>query len=84
MTISPVIEARRPTLPWIAGALSPLAPLSRMKPRIACDPSPSSALAQTTKTSATGELVIHIFEPLSDQPPSTFLARVTMLPGSEP
>ena len=33
--------ARNPTLPWMAGALRPFAPLSRMKPRIA----PSSSLA---------------------------------------
>ncbi len=36
-------------------------PFSRMKPRIV---SPSS-LAHTTKTSAIGELVIHILAPLS-------------------
>ena len=36
-------------------------PFSRMKPRIA----PSSSLAQTTNTSAIGELVIHILAPLS-------------------
>jgi hypothetical protein len=35
MTISPVIEARRPTLPWIAGADRPFQPLSSTKPRIA-------------------------------------------------
>jgi hypothetical protein len=60
MTISPVTEARRPNLPWMAGADSPFQPFSSTKPRIA----PSSSLAHTTKTSATGELVIHIFEPL--------------------
>ncbi len=35
-------------------------------------PAPSSSLAQTTKTSAIGELVIHVLEPLSTQPPGTF------------
>ncbi len=59
-TISPVMEARRPTLLWIAGAERPFMPLSRMKPRIA----PSSSLAQTTNTSAMGELVIHILAPV--------------------
>jgi hypothetical protein len=62
MTISPVIEARRPTLPWMAGAERPFQPFSRMKPRMM----PSSVFAQTTKTSAMGELEIHIFEPESE------------------
>jgi hypothetical protein len=59
MTISPVIEARSPTLPWMAGAVSPLNCFSSTKPLIA----PSSSFAQTTNTSAMGELEIHIFEP---------------------
>ena len=59
MTISPVIEARRLNLPSIFGAVSPFMPISRMKPRI----SPPSSLAQTTKRSAMGELVIHILVP---------------------
>ncbi len=80
MTISPVIEARSENLPSILGALSPFMPFSSMKPRM----TPSSVLAQTTKTSAIGELEIHILAPLSTQPPSTFLARVFMPPGSEP
>ena len=45
---------------------------------------PPSSLAHTTNTSAIGELLIHIFEPFSTKPPSTRLARVIMLPGSEP
>jgi hypothetical protein len=61
ITISPVMEARRPTLPWILGADRPFQPFSSTKPRIA----PSSSLAQTTNTSATGELVIHILLPVS-------------------
>ena len=36
-------------------------PFSSTKPRI----SPASSLAQTTKTSAMGELVIHILAPFS-------------------
>ena len=36
-------------------------PFSSTKPRLA----PSSSLAQTTNTSATGEFVIHIFAPVS-------------------
>ena len=46
MTISPVIEARKASLPSILGALSPSIPLSRMNPRI----TPSSSFAQTIKT----------------------------------
>ena len=62
MTISPVIDARRPTLPWMAGAVRPFQPFSRMKPRIML----SSVFAQTTKTSAMGVLVIHILLPESE------------------
>ncbi|MNC89541.1 hypothetical protein D3C83_54900 [compost metagenome] len=59
ITISPVIEARRPTLPWMAGAARPFIPLSRTKPRIC-----SFSFAQTTNTSAIGELEIHVFAPV--------------------
>ena len=59
--ISPVMDARSASLPSIFGALSPGMPFSRMKPRILS----SSVLAQTTKTSAMGLLVIHILAPLS-------------------
>ena len=45
---------------------------------------PSSFLAQTTKTSAMGELEIQFFAPERRKPPSTVRARVVMLPGSEP
>jgi hypothetical protein len=40
----------------------PFQPFSRMKPRIC----PPSSLAQTTNTSATGLLLIHILLPLSE------------------
>jgi hypothetical protein len=60
ITISPVIDVRRPTLPWIFGADRPLEFFSKTKPRIA----PSSSLAQTTNTSAIGEFEIHIFVPV--------------------
>ena len=63
MTISPVIEARSDSLPPIFGAERPFMPFSSTKPRIS---SPCAAdFAQTTKTSAIGELEIHIFEPVS-------------------
>ena len=45
---------------------------------------PPSSFAQTTNTSAIGELEIHIFAPESLKPPSTLFARVTIEPGSEP
>ena len=61
MTISPVIDARSDSLPVSLGVVSPSMPRSRMKPRIV----PSSSLAQTTITSASGALEIHILEPLS-------------------
>jgi hypothetical protein len=53
--------ARSPTLPWIAGVDRPGIPRSSTKPRI----EPPSSLAQTTNTSAIGELVIHILLPES-------------------
>jgi hypothetical protein len=59
ITTSPVIEVRRPTLPWMAGAERPFMPLSRMKPRMS-----SPSFAHTTNTSAIGEFEIHIFEPV--------------------
>ncbi|MNT28791.1 hypothetical protein D3C72_1645020 [compost metagenome] len=64
-TISPVIEVRRPTLPWMAGADRPFQPFSRIKPRMSSLPSSPCSLAQTTNTSAIGELVIHILAPVS-------------------
>src|SRR5471032_167985 len=67
----------------MAGAVSPFQPFSRMKPRIRSRPS-SSSFAHTTNTSAIGEFEIHIFWPELEKPPSTFLARVVMLAGSEP
>ena len=62
MTISPVIEARRESLPPTFGAERPFIPFSSTKPRIL--PPCASDFAQTTKTSAIGEFVIHIFEPV--------------------
>jgi hypothetical protein len=63
ITISPVTEARRLNFSSIFGADRPGAPLSSTKPRIL--PSWASDFAQTTKTSAIGELVIHILLPVS-------------------
>jgi hypothetical protein len=54
MTIIPVTEALRENLPSILGVDKPFMPRSMMKPRTF----PSSHLAQTTATSASGELVI--------------------------
>src|SRR4029078_10164095 len=82
ITTSPVIEARSDSFSLIFGALSPLEHFSSTKPRIL--PSCASDLAQTTNTSAMGELVIHILVPDSRYPPCTFCARGRMPPGSEP
>jgi hypothetical protein len=54
-----VIEVRKPTLPWIAGAESPFAPFSARKPRMR----PSSVFAQMRKRSAIGALLIQVLEP---------------------
>ena len=45
---------------------------------------PWSSLAQTTNTSAIGELEIQVFAPDRLNPPDTLRARVTIEPGSEP
>ena len=58
--IMPVTLARRLNLPSIFGVVKPFMPRSTRKPRRM----PSSSLAQTTATSAIGELVIQVFEPL--------------------
>ncbi len=63
MTTSPVIEARKESLPPTFGAERPFMPFSRMKPRISL--SCATDFAQMTKTSAIGEFEIHILEPVS-------------------
>lgn len=60
ITISPVMEALRESFPFILLAWRPFIPFSRTNPRI----TPLSSFAQTTNTSAIGELVIHILEPV--------------------
>ena len=79
-TSSLVTEARRLHLPVIFGAVKPGVPFSTRKPR-----TPSSVLAQTTATSATLPLVIHILLPLMRHLPlPSRTARVRMPPGLEP
>src|SRR5687767_15228318 len=73
------MEVRRPTLPWMAGALRFLKDFSSTKPRMS-----SPSFAHTTNTSAIGELEIHVFVPVRLYPPGTFFARVCIEPGSEP
>ena len=80
--ISPVTEARSESLPSIFGAVRPFMPFSSTKPRIF--PPCASDFAQTTKTSAIGALVIHIFAPLRRYPVAVFSARVFIPAGSEP
>ena len=70
---------RSDNFPLISGAVKPFIPFSRMNPRI----TPSN-LAQTTAMSQTGELVIHIFEPLRIYPSRTGSALVRIDPGSDP
>ena len=78
--IMPVADARSENLPSIFGALSPFIPRSRMNPRM----SPASSFAHTTSTSASGELVIQVFDPFSTYPPSTRFARERIDAGSDP
>jgi hypothetical protein len=56
-----VIDARSESFCFICGADRPFMPFSSTKPRIL--PSCASDFAQTTNTSAIGELVIHILAP---------------------
>jgi hypothetical protein len=75
--IIPVQEALNENFPSILGAVNPSISFSRIKPLI----TPSS-LAQTTKISAMGELVIQHLVPFNKYPPETFSAFVLKLPGS--
>ncbi len=80
ITISPVIEALRDSFPWIVLADKPFMPFYKTKPLI----SPFSSLAHTTKTSAIGELVIHILDPFKTYSFPYNFALVFIDPGSEP
>src|ERR1700761_3989252 len=60
-------------------AVNPGVLVGTMKPR-----TPSSVAAQTTATSATDPLVIHILRPLSTQSDPSRRARVVIEAGSEP
>lgn len=59
-TISPVVEALNDSFPLITFADNPFIPFSNMNPLI----SPFSSFAHTTNTSAIGELVIQVLDPL--------------------
>ena len=61
---------------WV---VKPLVPFGTRKPR-----TPSSVCAQTTATSETEPLVIHIFCPCRIQSEPSRRARVRIEPGSEP
>jgi hypothetical protein len=71
--MEPVIEALRESLPSIAGVANApgctlsTAARSMRKPRTA--PLSASARAHTKATSAIGELVIHVLEPLRTHSP---------------
>ena len=79
-TSSAVTEARSDILCLISGAVKPGVSVGTTKPR-----TPSSVRAQTTATSATEPLVIHILVPV-EHPVAAVAhgARVRMPPGSEP
>ena len=79
MAISPVAEARSENLPSVFAVVSPLSPRSRIKPRTV-----PSSFAQTIKTLAMGAWVIQVLLPDKTKPPSVFLARLAIAPGSEP
>ncbi len=72
-------EARSDSLCLISGAEKPGVSVGTTKPR-----TPSSVWAQTTATSATEPLVIHILRPSRIQSLPSRRARVRMEPGSEP
>lgn len=80
MLMSPVMDALKDSLPLILLATSPFIPFSRMNPLM----SPFSSLAHTTKTSAIGEFVIHIFWPVRTYSFPSSLALHFIPPGSEP
>ena len=78
-TSSEVTEARSDPLCLISGAENPGVAVGTTNPRM-----PSSVRAQTTATSATVPLVIHIFRPLSTQSSPDLDAEVRIDAGSEP
>ena len=78
-----MIEARSDSFLPILGAEKPGVSVGTRKPRMPLAPS-SSVCAQTTATSATEPLVIHILVPLSTQSSPSRLARVRMPAGLEP
>ncbi len=78
--ICPVIDALKANLPSSLGVVKPFESLSTINPlRIPC-----SSFAHIIKTSAIGELVIHVFEPLRRYPSLVFFAVVFIDAGSEP
>ena len=82
ITISPVVDVLKESLPPILGADSPFIPFSRMKPRIF--PPCSSDFAQTMNTSAKGLFEIHILVPVMIYPLVVFVANVLIPLGSDP
>ena len=83
-TSSDVSEARSESLRVIGGAEKPAVSVGTTKPRMPLLPSASSVRAQTTATSATEPLVIHILVPFSTHSSPSRFALVRMPPGLEP
>ena len=79
MTISPVTDARKPILPWMAGADGPAQPFSRRNPQgVAIFPRPDD------EQIGDGALLIQVLLPESRHPPGTAFARQARAAGSEP
>jgi hypothetical protein len=78
-TSSDVTDARSDIFCLISGAENPGVDVGTTKPR-----TPSSVRAQTTATSATDPLVIHIFEPFSTQSAPSRRALVRIPAGFDP
>jgi hypothetical protein len=77
-----VIEARSESLRWMSLATNPGVSVGTTNPWMGPEVSPSRA--QTTATSATPPLVIHILVPLTIQSSPSRRARVRIEPGSLP
>ena len=83
-TSSQVFEPRMPSLSSFCAVEKPGKPFSMMKAVMPRDPALTSVLAYTTKTSASGPLVIHILLPLRTNLPPLNSALSRMLTTSEP
>ena len=77
-------DARSESLCLTSLAVKPGVSVGTTNPRMPLLPCSGSVCAQTTATSASVPLVIHILEPSSTQSSPSRRARVRIEPGSEP